>query len=72
MRVGGPHVAVVNEDNQIEMRPVTLGRNLGSRVTVIAGIQGDEKLVINPGDDLSTGVSVQIGHGEPGKEVVQR
>jgi len=72
MRVGGPHVAVVNEDNQIEMRPVTLGRNLGSRVAVIAGIQGDEKLVINPGDDLSTGVSVQIGHGELGKEVVQR
>jgi multidrug efflux pump subunit AcrA (membrane-fusion protein) len=60
MRVGGPRVAVANERDEIEIRAVTLGRDLGTRVVVTAGIRGDERLVVNPGDDLSTGLRVQV------------
>jgi multidrug efflux pump subunit AcrA (membrane-fusion protein) len=69
MRVAGPRVAVVNEHNKIEIRPVTLGRDLGARVVVVDGIQGDERLVLNPGDDLSTGVRVQVRDQESGHEL---
>ena len=69
MRVAGPRVAVVNESNKIEIRPVTLGRDLGARVVIVEGIQGDERLVLNPGDDLSTGVRVQVRHQELRHEV---
>jgi RND family efflux transporter MFP subunit len=73
MRVGGPHVAVVDDRDQIEIRPVTLGRDLGSRVAVVDGIHGDERLVVNPSDALSAGESVQIGNApEPGHEVVRK
>ncbi len=60
MRVDGPHVVMVDERNQIEVKPVTLGRDLGTRVVAIEGIRGDERLVINPSDDLVHGVHVEV------------
>jgi len=60
MRVSGSHVAVVNEDNQISLKRVTLGRDLGTRIMVLDGIQGDERLVINPSDDLVNGLPIQV------------
>jgi len=60
MRVEGPHVVVVNDREELEVRKVELGRDLGSRVVVAAGIQGGERLVINPTDDLTGGVRVQV------------
>jgi len=60
MKVEGPHVAVVDEQGQVELRRVSLGRDLGSRVVVNSGLLGSEQLVVNPSDDLSTGQSVQV------------
>jgi multidrug efflux pump subunit AcrA (membrane-fusion protein) len=60
MRVNGPHVAMVNEQNQIEIKPVTLGRDLGDRVVVADGIHGHERLVVNPRDNLASGLHVEI------------
>lgn len=61
MRVQGPHVAVVNDQNRIELRPIALGRDLGNRVIVAQGINGDERLVVNPRDDLVNGIEVVVG-----------
>ncbi len=73
MRVQGPHVAVVGDDDQITLRPVRLGRDLGNRVVVTEGIRGNEVLVINPGDDLISGVRVRIDSGrETDQEVAKR
>ena len=73
MRVDGPHVAVVNDRDQIELRQIKLGRDLGQRVVVVSGIQGQERLVVNPGDDLSNGLSVQVDDkNRQGREVAQR
>ena len=60
MQVGGPHVAVVNDKNEIEVKRVTLGRDLGNRVIVQEGVSGKERLVVNPGDDLRDGQSVAV------------
>jgi len=60
MRVEGPHVAVVNEQSQVELKRVRLGRDLGVRVVVLEGVAGDERLIVNPGDDLTSGIRVQI------------
>lgn len=73
MRVEGPHVAVVDPENQIELRRVTLGRDLGSRVVVVAGITGNERLVVNPGNDLTNGLLIQVHQKDGnGQEVAQR
>src|SRR6185369_4856981 len=63
MRVDGPHVTVVDQQNRIEIKRVVLGRDLGNRVVTVDGIRGNERLVVNPSDDLIRGVRVQI-HGE--------
>lgn len=71
MRVNGPHVVVVNEHNQVELRSVTLGRDLGNRVVVLEGIRGDERLVVNPGDGLTEGLSVHIRTDEAAPELAK-
>ena len=60
MRVEGPRVAVVNDQNRVEIRTITIGRNLGNRVEVNSGIQGAERLVVNPTDELTSGNMVSI------------
>lgn len=72
MRVDGPHVAVVNDRNEIELRSVTLGRDLGNRVVVIEGITGSERLVVNPGDGLTNGLQVRVRPSEPAAEVAKK
>lgn len=72
MWVSGPHVAVVDDRDQIVIKRVTLGRDLGRRVVVAEGIRGDERLVVNPGDDLVDGVVVQATSRESDQRVVQR
>lgn len=60
MRVEGPHVAIVGSDNHVEIKQVTLGRNLGDKVMVVDGIRGDERLIVSPSDALVSGVRVQV------------
>lgn len=73
MRVEGPQVAVVNEQNQVELKPVRLGRDLGSRVVVLEGIDGREHLVVNPTDDLTNGLRVRVSTPlQPATDLAQR
>src|SRR5262249_27614476 len=60
MRVDGPHVVVVDDSDRIELRSVTLGRDLGSRVVVAEGIHGGARLVVNPTDDLENGLEIRV------------
>jgi multidrug efflux pump subunit AcrA (membrane-fusion protein) len=73
MRVDGPHVAVVDDGFHVELKRVTLGRDLGKGIIVTAGIQGSERLVVNPGDDLASGDRVKVtGSGGPIPRLAQR
>jgi len=60
MRVEGPHVAVVNERSEVELRPIRLGRDLGKRIVVTSGLSGNERLVVNPDEELRTGLVVRV------------
>lgn len=72
MRVEGPRVVVVNDQDQIEFKSVTLGRDLGKRIVVVDGIHGGERLVVNPSDDLVSGLRIQIHNGKTAHEVAKR
>jgi len=73
MRIEGPHVAAVNELNEVELTRVSLGRDMGARVVVLDGIRGDEQLVVNPGDDLTSGDRVEVNRGqEPTQKIARR
>jgi RND family efflux transporter MFP subunit len=63
-RAEGLRVAVV-KDGKAELTPVTLGRDFGSEVEVLTGLNGDEKLVVNPPDSLVSGQAVRIAANGP-------
>ena len=71
MHVDGPHVAVVNGQGQIEINRVHLGRDLGTRIVVLEGIRGDERLVVNPGDELTVGQRVQVANAKSAEQVAK-
>jgi hypothetical protein len=63
-RSEGLRVAVV-KDNKANLIPVTLGRDFGSEVEVLVGLNGDENLVVNPPDSLVSGQPVRLAQNAP-------
>jgi hypothetical protein len=58
-------VGVVDVQGRVSLRAVTLGRNLGAEVEVLGGLNGDERLVLNPGDSLADGDQVVVVEDKP-------
>lgn len=58
-RSEGIRVATV-KDGRAELLQVTLGRDFGNEVEVVAGLKGGESLIVNPPDSLVTGEMVRI------------
>lgn len=56
----GMHVAVVKDDNTIHFAPVVIGRDMGTQVEVLSGIQSADALVSNPNDLLNEGQHVDV------------
>jgi RND family efflux transporter MFP subunit len=56
----GTRVAVVDANGHVHLRPVTLGRNLGESIEVLDGIDGKDRLVVNPSDSLAEGDAVTV------------
>jgi RND family efflux transporter MFP subunit len=63
-RERGMEVAVIGPDDKIELKPITLGRNLGTDVEVVKGLSMSDRLVNSPPDSLATGDVVRVA-GEP-------
>ena len=62
-RSDGLRVAVV-KDGTVSLLPVTLGRDFGTTVEVVAGLKGGEPVVVNPPDSLADGQTVVVVPGE--------
>ncbi len=65
-RAQGTQVALIGPDDHIRMQAVTLGRDLGGTVEVMAGLGANAKIVDNPPDSLAQGELVRIGDGTHG------
>jgi RND family efflux transporter MFP subunit len=58
-RASGSLVAVVDSDNTVHFRPVHLGRDFGTNVEILKGLEPGEKVVVNPTDDVREGAKVK-------------
>lgn len=56
----GLQVAIVKDGKTISLIPVTPGRDFGSEIEIVAGLKGDEWVVLNPSDSLSEGTTVRV------------
>lgn len=59
VRAEGPRVAVVDAENRIRYRAVRIGRDLGSEIELVDGLNGDERVVVNMADELADGTQVE-------------
>src|SRR5579862_2376128 len=59
-RAEGLRVATVNQGQKVELKQITLGHDFGSEVEVVAGLTGNENVIINPPDSVQDGESVRI------------
>ena len=59
-RERGTEVAAIGPNDTIELKPITLGRNLGTEVEVLSGLTTSDRLVNSPPDSLSTGDRVHV------------
>jgi RND family efflux transporter MFP subunit len=62
-RPDGVQVATVNAANRVSMQAVTLGRDFGTRIEVISGLNGHERVIANPNDAIASGDAVHIAKG---------
>ena len=56
----GMHVVTVDAAQKVHFIPVTIGKDMGKEVEVLAGLNGSESLVASPGDLLSEGQHVEL------------
>ncbi|MEK9816012.1 MAG: efflux RND transporter periplasmic adaptor subunit, partial [Limnobacter sp.] len=59
-RDGGATLVVLNADNQVEFRKITLGKNFPTTVEVVQGVNIEDRVVVNPNALLKPGQQVEV------------
>jgi RND family efflux transporter MFP subunit len=65
-REHGTQVATIGPGDKIELKPVTLGRNLGTDIEILKGLTLSDRVVNSPPDSLSAGDVVRIAGQQAG------
>jgi multidrug efflux system membrane fusion protein len=67
-REEGARVAVVGTDSKVQLRPITIGRDYGTTLEILGGLNLEDRIIINPADSLEDGQKVNVaGDREAGK-----
>lgn len=59
-RAEGPRVAVVGPDDKIKLKTVIIGRDFGSSLEILGGLEATDRIVVNPADSLEDGEQVRV------------
>jgi membrane fusion protein, multidrug efflux system len=59
-RAEGARAAVVDAKGRVHLQPVTIGRDYGTTIEILAGLQQSDSVVLNPSDSLEEGQQVAI------------
>lgn len=57
---GNPFVLIVNEDKDVEVRPLVIDREVGDKWLVTAGLEPGERLIVEGGHKVRPGMSVKV------------
>jgi RND family efflux transporter MFP subunit len=66
-RGDGMHVATVGANDQVVLKPVTVGRDYGSDIEIVQGLSGADNVILSPPDSLTQGVTVRVSNPTPGQ-----
>jgi multidrug efflux pump subunit AcrA (membrane-fusion protein) len=59
-RPDGVHAASVDANNRVKLLPIVLGTDYGTRVSIVSGLNGDERVIVNPPDSIIDGAAVRV------------
>jgi hypothetical protein len=65
-RAEGPRVAVVDKDNTVHLRPISIGRDFGNTLEILGGLDVSDQIIINPSDSLDEGQKVRVAKASAG------
>jgi hypothetical protein len=51
---------VVNSQNQVGLRKVTLGHDFGDTIEIVSGVRPTDAVIANPPDSLTNGMRVAV------------
>jgi RND family efflux transporter MFP subunit len=60
----GTQVAVAGRDGIISYRKVQVGDDLGKQLEIVAGLNGNENIVVNPSDTLKSGTKIALAQNK--------
>jgi RND family efflux transporter MFP subunit len=56
----GAQVAVVGSDGKVQLRPITIGRDYGTTLEVVGGVDVNDRVIVNPSDSIEDGQQVNV------------
>jgi multidrug efflux pump subunit AcrA (membrane-fusion protein) len=59
-RSDGLHVGTVDANNRVVLKPVEVGRDYGSDVEIVHGLDTNDKVILSPPDSLTDGLTVRV------------
>jgi multidrug efflux system membrane fusion protein len=65
-RSEGPRIAVVGPGDRVQMRPIVIGRDFGTSLEILQGVQRGDRVIQNPPDSLEDGQVVHVAESSPG------
>ncbi|MBV9726571.1 MAG: efflux RND transporter periplasmic adaptor subunit [Gammaproteobacteria bacterium] len=60
-----PQVATVDNTQHVRLRDIAEGRDFGTEVEVLAGIDANDTLILNPPDSIADGTAVRVQAPQP-------
>ncbi len=71
-RSEGPRLAVVGPDKKVELRPITIGKDYGASLEILAGVSLQDQVIVNPSDSLEEGQQVNVAAVPTGENAPPR
>ncbi|HWS67304.1 MAG TPA: efflux RND transporter periplasmic adaptor subunit, partial [Steroidobacteraceae bacterium] len=59
-RSDGLHVGTVDSKNRVVLKPVEVGRDYGSDVEIVRGLDTNDNVILSPPDSLTDGLTVRV------------
>jgi RND family efflux transporter MFP subunit len=65
-RKEGAQVAVVSSDGKVQLRPISIGKDYGTTLEVVGGIDVNDRVIVNPADSIEDGQQVNVAQPKQG------
>ncbi|MGO9303273.1 MAG: efflux RND transporter periplasmic adaptor subunit, partial [Candidatus Korobacteraceae bacterium] len=56
----GPQVAVVGSDGKVQLRRISIGKDYGTTLEIVGGVDVNDRVIVNPSDSIEDGEQVNV------------